>query len=390
MILKQTQIGNLITKISTWNPAKEKPNDILNYIDIGSVDKDEKKIVNYSSYLGINAPSRARQLVKENDVIVSTVRPNLNTIAQIPQELDGATASTGFCILRANPEKLHHRYLFHWVKTNNFITLMTNLAIGANYPAVSDSIIKTSQIPLPPLEEQKRIAHILDLAAGLQAKRRQAIARLDTLLQSTFLEMFGDPVTNPKGWEVRSINEYLEFLTSGSRGWAQYYSTQGTLFLRIQNIGHDELRLDDCVYVKAPDSAEKLRTTVKAGDLLLSVTADLGRTAVIPDNFPPANINQHIAVLRLKGINSEYVSSFLSSPAGKIQFEKLNKGGVKAGLNFNDIKSLVILVPPMDLQKRFAIYKNKVMQHILLLKKSNLALDTLFASLQQRAFSGRL
>ena len=112
------------------------------------------------------------------------------------------TASTGFCVLRPDNAKLDSRFLFHWVKTDVFVRRMVDVATGANYPAVSDAKVKASKIPLPLLlAEQKRIARILDAADALRAKRREALVQLDTLLQSTFLDMFGDPVTNPMGWD---------------------------------------------------------------------------------------------------------------------------------------------------------------------------------------------
>ena len=100
---------------------------------------------------------------------------------------------------------------------------MVDVATGANYPAVSDAKVKASKIPLPPLVAQKRIARILDATDALRVKRREALAELDTLIQSILLDMFGDPVTNPMAWEVVSVGDEIGFLTSGSRGWAKYY-----------------------------------------------------------------------------------------------------------------------------------------------------------------------
>ena len=86
----------------------------------------------------------------------------------------------------------------------------------------------------------------------MRAKRREALGQLDTLLQSTFLDMFGDPVTNPMGWEVVSVGDEISFLTSGSRGWARYYAKEGDTFIRIQNLKGGQLDLDDTAFVNAP------------------------------------------------------------------------------------------------------------------------------------------
>ena len=194
-------IKGLTSKCKNWSPAKE-GTDSFSYIDLSSVDKDKKCISNTELIAVGDAPSRAKQLVETGDILVSTVRPNLNGVAKVTEAHHGMTASTGYCVLRPVRDQLSSDYLFHWVKTGAFIQSMVDVASGANYPAVSDAKIKDSKIPLPPLSEQKRIAGILDAADALRAKRREALAQLDTLLQSTFLDLFGDPVTNPKGWEV--------------------------------------------------------------------------------------------------------------------------------------------------------------------------------------------
>ncbi len=148
--------------------------------------------------------------------------------------------------------------------------------------------------------------------------------RLVSMRASAFLEMLGDPVTNPKGWPAKPLGQLLAFLTSGSRGWAEYYADTGDIFLRIQNIKRDKLDLSDVAHVRVPDSAEARRTRTYPGDVLLSITADLGRTAVVPDTLKRAFINQHLAILRPLEVNSEYLSSFLESEGGQRQIKRLN------------------------------------------------------------------
>lgn len=201
--MKLMALGDLILDIETWNPQREKDSVSFSYIDISSVNQESKQIGEWKKIRSGEAPSRARQLVCSEDVLVSTVRPNLNGVAQVPPSLDGAIASTGFCVLRAKAVLLNSRYLFHWVRTPQFVKDMTMRATGASYPAVTDRIIKDSKIPFPPLPEQRRLAAILDKADSLREKRRRAITKLDELLKSVFIEMFGDPVVNPKGWEKR-------------------------------------------------------------------------------------------------------------------------------------------------------------------------------------------
>ena len=205
-VVPSPAIGDVVDQVPCWTPGLDDSDGEFIYVDLSAVDQDSKTIASPRWLACTDAPSRARQIIRSGDVLVSTVRPNLNAVGRVPVELDGATASTGFCVLRPRSEVADGAYLFYWVRSPRFVGEMVRRATGASYPAVSDRIVCESKIPLPPLDEQKRIAGILDAADALRAKRREALAQLDTLLQSTFLDMFGDPVTNPMGWEVQRLD----------------------------------------------------------------------------------------------------------------------------------------------------------------------------------------
>ena len=267
--------------------------------------------------------------------------------------------------------------------------------LGTKLPNVGYSrhykFLKEIFIPLPALATQRRIAKILDKADALRQKDQALLRKYDELAQAVFVDMFGDPVRNEKGWEVRKLGESIEFMTSGSRGWAQYYSLKGSLFLRINNVGYNELRLNDIIFVNPPNNAEAVRTLVSPGDILLSITADLGRTCVIPNDFPKAYINQHLALIRMrKEYNPFFFSHLLSTDYGKNQFNKLNKGGVKAGLNFSDIQSLTFLNPPINKQTEYMNKIRTINAQKSVIKTSIENSYTLFQSLLQKAFKGEL
>ncbi len=287
-----------------------------------------------------------------------------------------------------DPIQVDARYGYHAARS--LTPLLKHFAPSTTVKIVKKSAFAESQIPLPPLAEQKRIAGILDAADALRAKRREALAQLDTLLQPTFLDMFGDPVTNTMGWKVVSVGDEIRFLTSGSRGWAKYYAKGGDTFIRIQNLKDGQLDLGDIAFVNAPESAEAKRTKVEPGDVLLSITADLGRTAVVPRGIAKAHINQHLAILRFTSLNPVFVSYQLASKGGQAQFDRLNREGVKAGLNFHDVKSIRLTNPPLKLQHRFAAIVESVEQQKASQRTHLAELDTLFASLQSRAFRGDL
>ncbi len=330
-------------------------------------------------------------VLEENDVLLNITGASVARCCILNNDILPGRVNQHVCILRPKANTLNHQYLMRFLTSELTQSELLRIAgSGATREAITKAEIEKFQIPLPPLAEQKRIAAILDAADALRAKRRESLAQLDTLLQSTFLDMFGDPVTNPKGWEVVAVGDEIEFLTSGSRGWAKYYADSGDTFIRIQNLKNGKLDLSDIAYVNAPESAEAKRTRVVPSDVLLSITADLGRTAVVPEDIGKAHINQHLAILRFKVINPVFVSYQLATDGGQSQFDRLNREGVKAGLNFNDVKSIQLTKPPLDLQQRFATIVESVEQQKARLRDHLAELDILFSSLQQRAFTGDL
>jgi type I restriction enzyme S subunit len=208
-------VGEVVDDVMTWSPERDAPSETFVYIDLSAVDQASKSIVDARNMPCSEAPSRARQLVAAGDVLVSTVRPNLNGVALVPPVMHGATASTGFCVLRARPEELDSAYLFHWVRSPRFVDAMVRMATGASYPAISDRIVFESKLPMFPIAVQHRISRILNMADSLRSKRRAALAQFDVLAQSIFLEMFGDPVLNTKSWPATVSLGEVASITSG-------------------------------------------------------------------------------------------------------------------------------------------------------------------------------
>ncbi len=247
------------------------------------------------------------------------------------------------------------RYLYFFMSM--YIGTLRDVSIGGVIKYIKLGDITDAKIPLPPLPEQRRIAETLDRAQRLIDLRKKQIEEMDRLVQAVFVEMFGDPVRNEKGWEKTALADHIEFLTSGSRGWAQHYSNEGSFFITIKNVKNGKIVREDVQHVIAPQTQEARRTKVQENDLLISITADLGRTAVVDRRTAEeeAYINQHLSLVRLKkSMNPAFTSSFLESKAGKLQFAAKNQVGVKAGLNFEAIMSLMVLLPPIQVQNEYS------------------------------------
>lgn len=229
-------IHQLITGVKTVDPSR-RSGPTFRYIDISSIDRDQKCISSTTEIVTDQAPSRARQLVQRDDVLVSTVRPNLNAVALVPEDLDGEIASTGFCVLRANPDALNARYLFYFVRTDSFVASLLQHVRGANYPAVTDSIVKAVLIPLPPPSEQRRIVELLDQADTLRLRRAESDAKGQRILPALFIKMFGDPAMNPMGWPTAPLSEVAEIGT-------RLVDPGERRYLDLPHIGVEEIEKD--------------------------------------------------------------------------------------------------------------------------------------------------
>ncbi|MHB8797627.1 MAG: restriction endonuclease subunit S [Thermoanaerobaculia bacterium] len=207
-----------------------------------------------------------------------------------------------------------------------------------------------------------------------------------------------DGTSLPEGWCLALSSELFSFVTSGSRGWAKYYSEQGPLFLRIGNLDHDSVSLDlsEVQRVTPPKGAEGERTRVLGGDILVSITADVGMVALVPSGFPPAFINQHIALARPSNrAVAAYVAWFLASEhGGGRQFRTLQRGATKQGLGLDDVRGVVIPIPPLAEQHRIVAEVDRrlsVVDELEATVEKNLArCARLRQSILKMAFEGRL
>jgi len=174
---KSESISNVVEKTKQIDPRKT-PNLSFKYIDVSGISNEFYKIIEYRTYNGSNAPSRAKKLIQTNDVIFATVRPTLKRIAYVDEDYDGKICSTAFCVLRSKKNVLSSRYLYYCVQNDEFIEELAKLQRGASYPAVTDGDIKRQQIPLPKVEEQKEIANVF---FNIDKKLAQVESRKQTL-----------------------------------------------------------------------------------------------------------------------------------------------------------------------------------------------------------------
>ena len=245
---------------------------------------------------------------------------------------------------------------------------LTRLAAGSTFLELSKRTVRGFRVTVPPLSEQRKIAAILSSVDDAIEKTRAVIDQVQVVKRGLMQELLtrGLPGRHtrfkqteigeiPDSWDVVSLVGCGAKVTSGSRGWAKYYSSDGALFLRITNLARDTIhvKLGDIRRVALPPcTAESARTRVQAGDLLISITADLGMVGVVPDGIGEAYVNQHLALVRFPDceLMPEFAGYFLATDCARKRFRRLSDSGAKAGLNLSTIMKLTVARPPREEQ----------------------------------------
>ena len=344
----------------------------------------------------IAVPSRLvknpEKMLSTGDILVSSANSwNLvGKCCQVPKLQYPSTAGGFISILRPKTKKLESSYLYRWFswgeiqrKLRSFANQTTNISNLDHKKTLE------LQIPLPPLAEQKRIANILDAADALRAKRREALAQLDTLIQSTFLDMFGDPVTNsniPSAIMTELVIKFIDY-----RGKSPEKSKRGVPLITAKIVKEKEVKEPNEFIPANSYDAWMRRGIPNPGDVVITTEAPMGEVALVPD-YKAAFAQLRLLVLQPDEtkVKSIYLMWALTMPFVIRQLRQRSTGSTVTGIRSREFKKVTIPIPSMDLQRRFAAIAESVELQRASQRAHLAELDTLFASLQSRAFRGEL
>lgn len=320
--------------------------------------------------------------------IIMSIRATIGTKVKGDREY---CLGRGVAGLRAKG-RLDQGYLWHWL--THAENALSSKGRGATFPQVSRSDIATLYIHLPPLDEQKRIAAILDKADALRAKRRQAIALLDSLTHSIFLEMFGDPVSNPKSWDVAKIGELFS-LKHGFAFKSENFLPKGYYVLLTPGNFFEEggfrQRGEKQRYHDKPVPIEYI---LKAGDILVAMTEQapglLGSPLIVPEDDKYLHNQRLGKVIKNVDIHSHFIVGLLNTPSVRARIQADSSGTKVKHTSPTKISDIEIGYPPLTVQKQYATRIETAGRAKSLLLESILKQDKLFFSLQHRAFTGQL
>ena len=369
----------------------------FNYIDLSSVSRDTLKITDTTKVNAKNAPSRAKKIVKSGDVIFATTRPTLNRVTIIDKDYHNQICSTGYSVLRPKQDKLLAKYLFYFIRAESFMKVMESLQRGASYPAVTDSDVKSVQIPIPPLPEQRAIVAKLDAAFAGIAQARANIERniqnAEELFQSKLNAVFAG---RGEGWEKYSLQDVSQSITDGDHQ-PPPKTNKGIPFITISNINKQSRKIDFSeTYYVAEEYFNKIKDTRKPqkGDILYTVTGSFG-IPVLLDFDKRFCFQRHIGLIKPNSlIDSKFLYYWILSPSAYSQACKLAKGTAQKTVSLKSLRSMFVFVPQRGEQEKIAKQLDEFSSEIefirSVLNNKIRALDDLQQSILQRAFSGQL
>lgn len=324
-----------------------------------------------------------------NDILFSVRAPvgptNINNIE--------ACIGRGLSALRCKKDVLVMKYLLHYLRANE--TKIAALGTGSTFKAITISELKKLQIPLPPLSQQQKIANILDAADALRQNDKALIAKYDELTQALFLDMFGDPVSNPKGWEMKKLEDFCEF-ENGDRS-SNYPSgddikSSGKLFLSSGDIKKGRFIVKDSKFISNDKYNALKRGKCYRNNVLMTLRGNgTGKSAIFDCEYEEGFINAQMVIIRPnEKCEPNYLVLQLNNPAVFKRLVSFNSGSAQPQLSAQSVKEFKVFVPPVNLQNEFVKRVSLIEEQKAIAQKSLAKSEELFNSLLQRAFKGEL
>lgn len=373
-----------VTKIK--NNRVEKFDGFKKYVATGDV--SDNKIVSYTNVTFKNRPSRADIQADINTVIFARMK-DTNKVLRINECNKDYIYSTGFCVLEPG-QNITPQYLEAFLRSPYFQRQKDKLSTGATQKAINNTEIKNIMIPLPPLQIQKKIVEVLDKAQELIDLRKKQIELLDKLIESTFYDMFGDPVVNPKGWEEKQIGDIFEVKTGStpSRKTKEYWDIQEVPWVKTNEVNNGVITSTE-EYISFKALKETSVSLFPINTILIAMYGQgktRGKVAMLGIE---ATTNQACAaLLPTNKVNVNYMFNYL-----KVSYEelrRLGRGGNQPNLNLSLVRNFKVPVPPIKIQNEFAQKVEKIEETRELMQESLDEMEKNYNSLMQRAFRGEL
>ena len=351
-----------------------------------NLDMVEQQTGNIISYNYVNSNELSGSIIQfdTDNVLYSKLRPNLNKVV-IPD-------SNGYCTsellpLKPNSNVLCREYLAALLRSDSFVAWAVSKTAGAKMPRLGTKVLLDKEVPLPSLDEQRKIAAVLDKVSDLIAKRRQQLDKLDEMVKAKFVEMFGDE-HHLDNWNCISVGDIAEVCVGVVIKPTQYYTdNNGIPAFRSLNIGAMTIKNTDWVYFTKEGHEKNRKSIVRENDVLVIRSGAPGTACVVTNEFAGYNaIDVIIAHPNTDRINPVFLAMFTNMPHGMNQIREKTGGAAQQHFNVGGYKALTIIAPPINLQNRFATFVEQTEKIKTTIGRSLGQLETLKKALMQEYF----
>ncbi|NCB76024.1 MAG: restriction endonuclease subunit S [Negativicutes bacterium] len=359
-----------------WN------NGIYKWLSIS--DMQDKYLIDSKEKISMEAVGKCNMKLIPINTVVMSFKLSVGKVGILSEPMYSNEAIANFPIL--NCEKLHANFLYYALQSLKF----ENMDRAAKGLTLNKAKLNQLKIPLPPLEVQQKIAQTLDSAAALIALRKQQLAELDNLIKAAFYELFGDPVTNEKGWDIERLGDKLS-IVSGFAFKSSGFQKSGVPVIKIGNINLGTFTDKEMCFWKYDKKLE--RVLLHPRDIVISLTGTVGKNdyanvCILPEKYPRYYLNQRNAKLDLSAeLECLYLLYLLKDQKIKNQLTGLSRGIRQANISNSDISNLLVPLPPLDLQNQFAEIVTKIEEQKALVQTAIDESQYLFDSLMNEYFN---
>ena len=356
-------------------------------LNLDMVEQQTGKIISYY-YVNKNELNGSITQFDTENILYSKLRPNLNKVV-VPDRNGFSTSE--LLPLKPNSKILCREYLALYLRSDSFVSWAISKTAGAKMPRLGTKALLDKEIPLPSLDEQRRIAATLDKVTDLISKRRQQLDKLDELVKARFVEMFGDPESNDKNWPVLPMSKICS-VGSSKRIYQSEQSSSGVPFWRISDLTNlittgtvtSELYIPEERYKKLKSQGQ----VPAPGDILITSRGTLGQCYIVKVNDKFYFQDGMISWLSgyVDGVTPLYISYLFMMPGFRKQIDSMQAGSTVAYLSIAMIKKLKVMLPDIESQQQFASFVGKTEKAKTTISRSLEKLETLKKALMQECF----
>ena len=377
-----------------WIESKDQSDSGIRLIQTGNIGtgiyRDKADKVKYISNATFSQLSCTE--IFEGDCLLSRLPDPIGRSCLLPK-LNVRTITAVDCTILRFKDDVLPTFFVYYTQSNSYYKDILSKTTGTTRKRISRKNLEKIGIPIPPKSTQLSIVSELDKLNELIQIKKEQLKDYDALAQSIFYEMFGDPVENEKGWEVKKLGELCSKIGSGAtpRGGNESYKDEGISLIRSLNVYNNEFRRKDLAYIDDEQAAALSNVTLLENDVLLNITgASVARCCIVPSDLLPARVNQHVCIIR--PLDNVLVTIFLNKVLTNISYQirllalARNKGATREALPKSVVDSLLVPLPPLSLQHSFAHKIEQIGRQKAEVQKTITDLETLLAARMQYWF----